>query len=38
MDAARRREAMRALRQAPWAQGGVPRVKISPHAAPNPFR
>jgi peptide deformylase len=38
MDTARRREAMRALREAPWAQDGVPRVKISPHAAPSPFR
>jgi peptide deformylase len=38
MDTARRRAAMRALREAPWAQNGVPRVKISPHATPNPFR
>jgi peptide deformylase len=38
LDTPRRREAMRALRQAPWARDGVPRVKISPHAAPNPFR
>jgi peptide deformylase len=38
MDTARRREAMRALREAPWAQDGVPRVKISPHATPSPFR
>jgi peptide deformylase len=38
MDTPRRRAALRALREAPWAQDGVPRVKISPHAAPNPFR
>jgi len=38
MDTARRRAALRALREASWAQDGVPRVKISPHAAPNPFR
>jgi peptide deformylase len=38
MDTPRRRAALRALRDAPWAQDGAPRVKISPHAAPNPFR
>ena len=38
MDTPRRREALRALRAAPWAQDGAPRVKISPHASPNPFR
>ena len=38
MDTPRRRAALRALREAPWAQDGAPRVKISPHAAPNPFR
>ena len=38
MDTPRRRAALRALREAPWAQDGVPRAKISPHAAPNPFR
>ena len=38
MDTPRRRAALRALRDAPWAQDGVPRVKISPHSAPNPFR
>ena len=32
MDTARRREAMRAIRDAPWFDGGaVPRVKVSPH-------
>ena len=38
MDTPRRRAALRALHAAPWAQDGAPRVKISPHAAPNPFR
>ncbi len=37
MDTARRRAAMRALREAPWAQNGGPRVKISPHATRSPF-
>ena len=38
MDAERRRAAMRAIRQAPWAQDGAPKVKISPHATRSPFR
>ncbi|WP_432991525.1 peptide deformylase [Dactylosporangium sp. CA-233914] len=31
MDARRRREAMRAIRDAPWFGQGAPRVKMSPH-------
>jgi len=38
LDTPRRRAALRALREASWAQDGAPRVKISPHASPNPFR
>jgi peptide deformylase len=38
MDTPRRRAALRALREAPWAQDGAPTVKISPHTAPNLFR
>ena len=38
LDTPRRRAVMRTLREAPWAQNGTPRIKISPHAAPNPFR
>ncbi len=31
MDAERRKAALRAIRQAPWAGGPTPKVKVSPH-------